>query len=169
MMWADIAILVIVAISVVISLLRGFIREVLSLVAWIVALWVALRFSDQVAPLLEGHVSVPSGRLALAFLALFLGTLFLVGVINFLISKLVESTGLTGTDRVLGMVFGTARGIAVAGVLVLGAGLTPLPQDPWWRESLLLPHLERLALWTTGFFPPEFADNFSYLPTAETP
>ena len=100
---------------------------------------------------------------------MFIGTLFVVGVVNFLLCKLVETTGLTGTDRVLGMLFGTARGIAVAGVLVLGAGLTPLPQDPWWRESILLPHFERLAMWTTGFFPPEFADNFSYEAALEVP
>jgi len=167
MMWADIAILVIIGISCVISLFRGFVREVLSLLAWILALWVALRFTDRVAPLLAGQVSVPSLRLAIAFLALFLATLLVVGIINFLISKLVEKTGLTGTDRVLGMAFGTVRGVAVVALLVLAAGLTPLPQDPWWRESRFLPHLQGLAMWSTGFLPEDLASHFRYDPATE--
>jgi len=72
------------------------------------------------------------------------------------------SSGLSGTDRVLGIVFGIARGALVVGVLVLVAGLTPLPQDPWWEQSVLLGRFEAMALWLRSYLPPEVAAYFTF-------
>ncbi|HEY5790564.1 MAG TPA: CvpA family protein, partial [Gammaproteobacteria bacterium] len=99
MIWVDIAILVIVALSMLVSLWRGFTREALSLAAWVAAFWVGFTFARYPAYYLQPHVSVPSARLALGFLALFLLTLLVGGVINYLIGKAITATGLTGTDR----------------------------------------------------------------------
>ncbi len=159
MNWADYAIVGIVAVSALISLWRGFVREALSLAAWIAAFWVALAFSERLAGALAAHIATPSVRLAVAFGILFLGTLLVGGLINWGAGRLVDRTGLTGTDRVMGMLFGVARGVAVVAVLVLLAGLTPLPDDPWWRESALLPHFVRLALWLRELLPPEVASS----------
>ena len=93
MIWADIVILVLVGLSMLISLWRGFTREALSLVAWIAAFWVGFTFAVYPAAYLEPHVSVPSARLALGFLGLFLVTLLLGGVVNYLIGKAVDKTG----------------------------------------------------------------------------
>ncbi len=162
MLWIDVAILTIIAISAVISLIRGLIREVLSLLSWVAALWVALTFSHSLANLFQSQISIPSGRLTVAFLVLFVGTLLITGIVNFLIGKLVIKTGLTGTDRALGSLFGTARGIAIVLVLVVLAGLTPLPEDPWWLGSMFLAHFESAALWVVTYIPEDVAKYFSY-------
>ena len=162
MNWADIAILSIIGISALISLFRGFIREVLSLVAWIIAFWVAFTFTEPVSGLLQGVISFPSGRYIAAFLALFIGTLIAIGVVNFLIGRIIESSGLSGTDRLLGVVFGMVRGLAVVVVIVFLAGATPLPKDPWWRESMFLDHFQAMAEIAIGFLPPDLAKYFSY-------
>ena len=162
MIWPDIAILVIIGISTIISLFRGFVKEVLSLLAWVVAIWVAYQFSASVAPLLEPFISLPSARQIAAFLLLLVATLLGVGIINFLISKLIESTGLTGTDRALGMIFGVLRGIVIVALLVLLAGATPLPQDPWWHESMFVGHFQSLAELGLQFVPPGLAKHFSF-------
>jgi membrane protein required for colicin V production len=162
LIWVDIAILVIVSISALVSLLRGLIKEVLSLLAWVLAFWVAITFADPFAGAFAGHIETPSLRLVVAFLILFIATLLVAGLVNFLIGKLVAKTGLSGTDRVLGMVFGIVRGIAVVAILVLLAGLTRVPQDPWWSQSMFIHHFQTLATWVIGFLPDSLAAHFSY-------
>jgi len=162
LIWADWVILGIVLISALVSLLRGFAREAISLGGWIAATWISLTFLEPGAELLVGHVSQPSARLALSFLALFLGVLLLTGIAATVVGMIVDKTGLTGTDRVLGMVFGAARGLVIVGLLVLGAGMTPLPQDPWWRESVVIPHVERLAITVGDALPPDIASRLKF-------
>lgn len=160
--WVDIFIFSVLGISAVLSLFRGLVREVLSLVAWVVAGWVAFKFAGPVSKHFAGAVSLPSVRMALAFGLLLVGVLLVFGVLNFLIGKLIDGTGLSSTDRLLGMFFGLARGIAIVTVLVALAGLTPAPCDPWWKESRLLDHFEQLARYAIRWLPPEFGNHFSY-------
>ena len=162
MIWVDYAILTIIGISAFISILRGFIREAMSLLGWIIAIWVSLSFAEDVAALLVDKISVPSVRTASAFLILFFACLLVAGVANYLAGKLVEKTGLSGTDRMLGVVFGTVRGVVVVGILVLLAGFTAVPEDPWWDQSILLKHFETMAVELRGFLPPDVAANINY-------
>ena len=162
MIWIDYAILGIVGISGVISLMRGFIREALSLAGWIAAFWVALAFSGVVAGWLEGYVSVPSVRVGIAFAGIFFGVLLLGGIVLRLGGLVVEKTGMSGTDRTLGMVFGVLRGIVITALLVLLAGLTSLPRDPWWGQSVLLPHLVELASEIRAFLPPDVQEQIRF-------
>ena len=168
MIWIDYAILAIVGISGVISLMRGFIREALSLTGWIVAFWVAfwiaLAFSGRVATWLDGYVSVPSVRVVIAFAAIFFGVLLVCGIVLRLAGLLVERTGMSGTDRSLGIVFGVLRGIVIVGLLVLLAGLTPLPLDPWWDQSIFLPHFVELVNEIRIFLPPEIQQQIRFGP-----
>ena len=166
MNWFDYGVLVVIGISALISLTRGFVREALALAAWVVSIWVAVSFSKPLALMLESFISTPSIRLIAAFMLLFTGTLLVVSIINMLAVKLVRSSGLTGTDRAIGMVFGIVRGVFIVAVLVFLAGLTPLPQDAWWRESLFMPHFQELALWLRDFLPADAAQYFSYQGTA---
>lgn len=162
MNWVDYTIVGIVGLSAVISLIRGFVREVLSLVVWVLSFWVAWTFFRDVAERLTPWISLPSARLAVAFALLFLITLIVGGILNFLIGKLVDSTGLSGTDRLLGVVFGLVRGAVLVAVLVFLAGLTPLPSDTWWQESQLIRHFQRLAFWLLSLLPPDIAAHFKY-------
>jgi len=158
----DYAIVAIILLSAVVSIIRGFVREALSLAGWILAFWVALSFTRELAMLLEGYIGVPSARLALAFLGLFLATLLLTALVNFLAGQMVERTGLSGTDRVLGVVFGMIRGAVIVAILVLLAGFTAVPEDAWWSRSYLLHHFQELALWVRGFLPPDIAAQIRY-------
>jgi|LNFM01.1.fsa_nt_gb membrane protein required for colicin V production len=168
--WADLFILTVLGISALLSLLRGLVREVLSLVGWVAACWVAFRFSGPAGQVLAGTFGVPpSVRTAIGFIALLVCVLLAFGIVNFLIGKLIDSTGLGGTDKMLGMLFGIGRGLAIITVLVIFAGLTPLPRDPWWHQSVFLPRLEPAARWAIGWLPAEFAkhfDNYERVPPA---
>ncbi len=163
MIWADIAILVIVAISAAISLIRGFVRESISLAVWVLAFWVALVFSDPLAHWLSRFITMPSAQLTVAFLFLFIATLVLGALVNNLMVQLVHRTGLSGTDRAIGMLFGVARGVVLVAVLVFLAGMTPMPQDPWWGESLFIGYLEPVALWMRDWLPEDMAEHFQFI------
>jgi membrane protein required for colicin V production len=162
MIWVDYVILGIIALSSLISLVRGFVREAFSLAAWVAAFWVAWAFFRDVAWRLEPWIEVPSIRLALAFALLLLVTLLVGALVNYLLGQLVEKTGISGTDRLIGIFFGAARGALLVGIFILLAGLTAFPQDPWWKASVLIPHFEDLALWLRGLLPPDIAARFSY-------
>lgn len=159
--WADIFILTVTGISALLSLLRGLVKEVLSLVGWVAACWIAFRWSGPAGAVLASTLGVPpSVRTAIGFLALLVATLFAFGLLNFLLGKLLATTGLSATDKMLGVLFGIGRGLAIIVILVMFAGLTPLPRDPWWRESVFLPRLEPAARWAVGRLPANFARHF---------
>jgi membrane protein required for colicin V production len=162
MNWVDYTILAVIGISVVISLWRGFTKEALSLAGWLIAVWVGLSFADNMQVLLESQISVPSLRLVIAFAILFIATLFLAGLVNHLAVQVIKKTGLSGTDRMIGIFFGVARGCLVVAVLVLLGGLTPIPQDPWWHESQLLHYFQDMAIWIRQFLPVEIANSIRY-------
>ncbi len=162
LIWADYAILAILGLSVLMSLWRGFLREAISLASWVGAFVLAFHFSDRVAVLLEGYVSVPSVRQMLAFGAVVVVALFAGGLVNIVVGRIVDGTGLGPTDRMVGVVFGAARGVAIVAVLVLLAGLTPVPRDPWWSQSIFLPHFQELALTLKAYLPPELAQGIRF-------
>jgi membrane protein required for colicin V production len=162
MIWVDYAILAILVVSVAISVLRGFLREALSLLGWVLAFWLALTFADDVSGLFANVVSQPAMRHGLAFFAVIIGTLVITAIVMYLVRLLIDKTEITGTDRALGIVFGIARGIVIVAILVLFAGLTALPKDPWWKESLFLPHIQVLAEEIRSILPPDVARLFQY-------
>lgn len=160
--WIDIVVLALIALSAILSLFRGFIKEALALVTWLAAFWIAATFYEIFAQWLSQWISVPSVQKITAFVFLFVVVLLLGALINYLAGRLVVKTGLTGTDRMLGVVFGLARGAVIVAILVLMAGLTPMPQDPWWQESQFLAYFENLALWMRDFLPADIAQKITY-------
>ncbi|VAX09003.1 Colicin V production protein [hydrothermal vent metagenome] len=162
MIWVDYIIIGIIALSALISLVRGFMREALSLMAWVLAFWVSWTFFRELAVYLESSITVPSVRFGVSFILLMIVTLVIGGLVNYLVGQLVEKTGLTGTDRMIGMFFGAARGALLVGIAVLLAGLTAMPADPWWHQSVLTSYFQDLAIWLRGLLPPDIADKFRY-------
>ena len=146
--WVDWAIIAIIAISSLISLKRGFVKEALSLVTWIIAGVVAWMFGGALSQHLTEFIEMPSARVIAGCAILFVATLLVGALVNFLISELVRVTGLSGTDRFLGMVFGGARGALLVVVLTGLLSLAPVQQDPWWQQSSLLPHFLLVADWS---------------------
>jgi len=145
MIWVDYLILGIIGLSAVIGFARGLIREVLSLGVWIAAVVLAWLFFRDLAEQLVPWVSTPSVRLAAAFLILVVAVLLVGAILGYLLTTLVEKTGLSGLDRLLGTLFGAARGAVLVALLVFVAALTPLPEDPWWEEAELITPFRTLA------------------------
>ena len=144
----DWIILSVITLSGLISLVRGFVKEAMSLVIWIVAFAVAMQFKELAAGLLINMIEQPSIRQLVAWGGLFVATLLLGSVVNFLLSKLVSSTGLSGTDRMLGLVFGVFRGLLIVLALVIVLpGALPVDQDAWWQTSKLLPIFQGFEAW----------------------
>ena len=149
----DWVILAVLVVSVLISLKRGFIREALSLASWIIAFIVARMFSGNLATLLDGMVETSSLRWIIAFAILFVGTIVIGAMLNHLISEFVRMTGLSGTDRVFGMVFGIIRGVIILVAIVYGLQFTLVPEDAWWKDSTFIPYLSTLADWARKTLP----------------
>ncbi len=167
MEYVDYVVLGIVLLSILVGALRGFIKEVFSLAVWAAAFLIAFQYSGALALQLESHIELPSARTSLAFAGLFLVVLLIGGLITFLIGKLVEKTGLSGTDRLLGGLFGAIRGLILILVLMLVAGLTPVPQDPWWQQSRTIQSLIPLAEWSTQFLPDYILEYMDMTPEIE--
>lgn len=153
MNWADYIVLGVIAVSVLIGLWRGLVSEVMALAIWIAAFWVAWLLGPDVAERFHGIIHLPSARMLVGYGLCFLVVLLLGALVRWIISKLVESTGLTGTDRLLGMGFGFVRGVLVVTLAVFLLGFTPLSRDPWWRQSLLLGQAQGVADWMVKRLP----------------
>jgi len=148
MNWADWAIIGIFSLSCLIGLIRGFVREALSLIIWVAAVLVAKVFGGQLEILLIDQIDSPSVRMMTAYAVLFIATLLLGAMLSYVIGALVRATGLSGTDRLLGMVFGAARAfIIVMALLILLPGFLPVNDDEWWQHSQLIPHFLACEEW----------------------
>lgn len=149
----DWVIIVVLTLSTALSLWRGFAREALSLAGWVAAFIFANLFGDEMASLLAGAIENVTGRYVAAYAILFVGTLIAAGLLSKLVAQLVSFTGLTLLDRLLGMVFGFARGVILILVAVFVLQQLVPPGDlQWLHRSQLMPHLEMLAQWTQLMF-----------------
>lgn len=162
MIWPDYFLLAIIVISALLSLWRGFFKEALSVITWVVAIAVALLYYEPMGELLSGFISSPTVRYISGGTLLFISVLLLGGTLNYLVSQLVSKTGLTGTDRALGIIFGLLRGVVIGALIVMLAGLTTLPQEQWWLDSRLISYFQDLALWIRSFLPVSVAQHISY-------
>ncbi|WP_329743105.1 CvpA family protein [Dyella sp. A6] len=171
MSWVDYIILVVLGMSVLVGLLRGLVSEVLALATWIAAFWVAWTFGPDVSARLEHHIDEPSIRLVAGYALCFVSVLVLGALVRFVIHRLVEGTGLSGTDRLLGMLFGFARGVLLVSLMVFLMGFTNATNDTWWTHSALLPQFQGVATWLGGQLPANVRQHLhpvripSHLPT----
>lgn len=162
MSWFDFAILAVILLSALISLVRGFVKESISLATWLIAGFIALTYYLVLSELFIPYIDSPTISQVAAFSILFLATLIVGAIINYMVSQLVSKTGLSGTDKTLGVVFGAARGILIIAMIVLFAGLTPMPSESWWQESLMVEHFLNVALWIKDFMPQDVASRFTF-------
>ncbi len=150
--WADWTFLGIIVISSLMSLRRGFVKEAISLASWIVAFIVARSFHPNVQTLLIESIDSEIFRTIVAFALLFIGTLLLGSVIGFLVGALINMTGLSPLDRLLGTVFGLARGIILCVVILAVIRLTPFTNSDWWQKSFMIEHLATVEQWSRSLF-----------------
>lgn len=148
--WAIIAVL---GLSILLSLWRGFVREAVSLAGWIAAFVIANMFVGEMAAFLQQWIANVTGRYVAAYALLFAGMLIVAGIVGKLSAQVVKVTGLTLLDRLLGTVFGFARGIIIVLVVVYVLRQLAPPQNLLWLdESQLMPHVDMLGQWVQALF-----------------
>lgn len=151
--WIDLAILGIIGLSVVTGLFRGFVKELISLCVWILAFWLAYNYSSNAASILPGVISDPKVRIGVAAVCILIVTLIAGGIFNGLLSFIVTRSGLSSSDRLLGMGFGFVRGVFIVAIIILGAKLMFVPTHQRSQQSVLYAKFEPLVNWLEGQMP----------------
>jgi membrane protein required for colicin V production len=160
MNWIDLTILGVLGLSVLVGLFRGFVSEVLALVIWAAAFWVAWLFG----PMVSAHlvmITMPMLREVAGYALCFVLVLILGAFLRFFVQRLLISTGLSGTDRLFGMVFGFARGALIVCVLVFLCQFTSFTREPLWRQSVLLPPFQNATIWLGQQVPPSVREHLN--------
>jgi membrane protein required for colicin V production len=158
----DYVFLAIMVISVGLGWWRGFVYELISLLAWIAAYFVARLFVTEVTEYVPDVVTSAATRTAVAYSCLFILTMIAGGIVAWLVSKLVKFAGLGLMDGFMGSLFGLLRGMLLVMLLVLLAGFTDLPKKPFWREALSSKPLQNVAMLTKDFLPENLAKKVAY-------
>lgn len=158
----DVVVIFVIFLSALFSLLRGFVKEAISLATWIIAIWLAATFAPQLADALPSNIESEAVRQAIGFGVLFVLTLMVGTLVNMLVSQVVKKTGLSGADRIFGVAFGILRGGLIIIVFVIIGGMTPLPEMDWWQSSTLLQWFESAAIVIQEYIPEDL--NLSYQP-----
>lgn len=158
----DYLVLFILIASIVISTLRGLVKEILSLVSWVVAFVVANMYGAQLAPMLPAMIPGDSLRLILAFVALFIGVRLLMALLMLAVDAVIKASGLSLADRGLGGLFGLARGIIFVLAAVIVAGMTDLPKQDFWRNALLSPMAETGVRTVKPFLPAALSEHVNF-------
>jgi membrane protein required for colicin V production len=166
MLPVDYLILGVIVVSMLIGAWRGFFPEVLSLLGWIVGIWIAWEYAPVLEPRLADKIPSPVLSLWIARFALFAGVLIVFSVVTELVSLAIERTRLTGANRALGLVFGFARGLVVVGVLTIFAQILELSHETWWRESKLIPYGEHVAAGLEALLPESVFEQLPSAPVA---
>ena len=151
--WIDYVIMAIMTVSMITGVFRGFVKEVVSLIIWIAAVWLAYVYATEGAKWLEPHISDPSTRFVLAFILIVLALVILGAIINAIISALIRRSPLSGMDRFLGLLFGILRGVFIAALFLLILNMTSLPKEKYEKESKLFPLLTPIVQWMNTFVP----------------
>ena len=153
----------IIGLSILLSVLRGLVREVLALLSWVAALWIAQVYTVEFAPMLPDTIPTLSLRYLAAFIILFLLVLLLTTLVTIALSHFIKALGMGAADRMLGAVFGLVRGVVMVLTLVLLAGLTSLPRQTVWRDAMFSTPLEVFIVkMVLPQLPESFAKRINY-------
>ena len=158
----DYAVLTIVGLSVIFSVMRGMIKEVLSILGWVAAFYVGRTYTSQLLPMMPVDIPSESLRILAAFLVLFLATLLLSTLLAIAISTVFKKVGLGWLDRLLGAFFGVFRGLLIICILVFLAGLTELPKDARWKNAMFSSPIEALVISMLPWLPEGIAKHVKY-------
>jgi len=162
MTWLDYAVVGVFAVSLVIGAWRGLVREVVSILGWVIAFLAANLLAGPLGPVMPEFIPTPELRVAAAYLGIFIASLIVTSLAGLLLSKVVSAVGLGGIDRLLGAVFGAARGLLILLAAALLAGLTSAPRQPYWRDSASGPLLTQAAGFLKPLLPQTLAGRLRY-------
>lgn len=162
MTWLDYAVLGVLGVSIGWGVWRGLVREIVSLLGWLVAFLSASLFSGPLSELLPASIPTAEMRTVAAFVAIFIAALMVTTLLGIVLSHLVKAVGLGSLDRTLGGLFGIARAALVILAFALIAGLTGAPRQSWWLSSLCGGTLAATALALKPWLPATLGDRLRY-------
>ncbi len=158
----DYIVLIIIGLSVILSVMRGMIREVLAIVGLVAAFYVGITYTNQLLPMMPVDIPNDALRVLAAFLVLFLATLLLATLLGIALSAIFKKAGLGWLNRFLGALFGVARGLLIVCVIVFLAGLTDIPKDPRWRNAMFSAPIEALVVNLLPWMPESITKHVKY-------
>ena len=158
----DYIVLLVIGISIVVSMMRGAVREVLAIVGWVVALYTARTYAPQLVPLLPPDIPTEPLKVLAAFVILLLGVLLVASLLAIALSSIIKKIGLNWLNRFVGALFGLARGLLIVCVLVFLAGLTSLPKDARWTNAMFSAPLEVLVKSMMPWLPQAVTKHVKY-------
>jgi membrane protein required for colicin V production len=158
----DYVVLLIIGISIVVSMMRGAVREVLAIAGWVAAFYAAKTYATQLVPLLPADIPSEPLKVLAAFVILFLGVLLIASLLTIALSSLIKKIGLNWLNRGIGALFGLARGLLIVCVLIFLAGLTSLPKDARWTNAMFSSPLEALVKSALPLVPQAVAKHVKY-------
>jgi membrane protein required for colicin V production len=158
----DYLVIFILLCSIIISTMRGLVKEILSLTSWVVSLVVANMYGEALAQLLPTVIPGSVTRLIVAFVALFIGVRLLMWLLTMALDSLIKASGMSLADRGLGGLFGLARGLVIILAVVLVCGMTSIPQQAFWTEAVFSPLAETAARTVKPFLPGDFARHVQF-------
>lgn len=167
--WVDYVILGIIALSILTGLFRGFVKELISLTVWILAIWAAIKFSNTLDPWLTNYIHDSTIRMVVGFVAVLVGVLVVGGLVNALLSFILQRSGLSGTDRLLGMGFGFVRGVFIVSLLILIVRMSSLPHEEYSKDSRLYSKFDPVVNWLYSLTPEFIKHAKMFDKTEETP
>jgi membrane protein required for colicin V production len=162
MTWLDYAVIGVFAVSLVLGAWRGLVREIVSILGWVIAFLAANLLAGPLGPAMPEMIPTPELRVAAAYVAIFAVALILTSLAGLVLSKVVAAVGLGGIDRMFGTAFGAARGLLILFAAALLAGLTSAPRQPWWRDSAGGPLLVQVAGMLKPLLPQTLAERLRY-------
>ena len=162
MTYFDYFVIAVLVISLLLGLWRGIIGEIIALTAWVLAFIAAREWGEEAASMFLARITDPTVRLLVAWTLIFIAVLALMALLRLLLRSLLKALGMTITDRLLGLFFGLARGVLILLILVAAGGMTPLPQEQWWREAQCAPPLETAVLTGRPWLPPDVAGRIRF-------
>jgi membrane protein required for colicin V production len=151
--WVDYAIIGVIALSIITGLFRGFVKELIALCVWVVAIWLAISYSSVLSPWLEPYLHDKTVRTAVTFIAILLVVIIVGGLFNALLSFILRRSGLSGTDRILGMGFGFVRGVFLVSLMMLVVKMTSLPHHDYTSQSHLYAKFDPLVNRLAAYMP----------------
>ena len=162
MTWLDYAVIGVFALSLALGAWRGLVRELISVLGWVIAFLAANLLAGPLGPAMPQAIPTPELRMAAAYAAVFLGSLVVTSLAGLLLSKIVKAVGLGGVDRLLGTAFGAARGLLIVLAAALVAGLTSAPREAFWKDSTSGPLLAQAAQALKPLLPQTLTERLRY-------
>ncbi|KTD67417.1 MULTISPECIES: CvpA family protein [Legionella] len=151
--WIDIILVIVIGLSTITGLLRGFIKEFIALGVWILAVWAGYHYSGALSPYLQPYIQDPTARSIAGFVIVVLGVLITGGIANAILGLFLRGSGLGAMDKVLGGFFGFARGVFIISLVFSVLSMTSLPYTQYVQGSRVYNQLLPVINWVSGYLP----------------